>query len=54
MRGAIMYRALLIMMRLSGRRTVGRFMPFDLLVVMRMSGAVSHSMTGDKNDGSRA
>ena len=45
-RGAIVYCALLIMMRLSGRRTVGQFTPFDLLVVMLLSEAVSNSMTG--------
>jgi len=45
-RGAIVYCALLFMMRLSGRRTVGQFTPFDLLVVMLLSEAVSNSMTG--------
>lgn len=45
-RGAIVYCALLVMMRLSGRRTVGQFTPFDLLVVMLLSEAVSNSMTG--------
>lgn len=45
-RGAIVYCALLIMMRLSGRRTVGQFTPFDLLVVMLLSESVSNSMTG--------
>lgn len=45
-RGAIVYCALLAMMRLSGRRTVGQFTPFDLLVVMLLSEAVSNSLTG--------
>jgi len=45
-RGAIVYCALFVMMRLSGRRTVGQFTPFDLLVVMLLSEAVSNSMTG--------
>jgi len=45
-RGAIVYCALLAMMRLSGRRTVGQFTPFDLLVVMLLSESVSNSMTG--------
>lgn len=45
-RGAIVYCALLAMMRISGRRTVGQFTPFDLLVVMLLSEAVSNSMTG--------
>jgi len=46
LRGAIVYCALLLMMRLSGRRTVGQFTPFDLLVVMLLSEAVSNSMSG--------
>ena len=45
-RGAIVYCALLLMMRLSGRRTVGQFTPFDLLVVMLLSESVSNSLTG--------
>ena len=45
-RGAIVYCALLVMMRVSGRRTVGQFTPFDLLVVMLMSEAVSNSLSG--------
>lgn len=45
-RGAIVYCALLAMMRLSGRRTVGQFTPFDLLVVMLLSESVSNSLTG--------
>ena len=46
LRGAIVYCALLLMMRLSGRRTVGQFTPVDLLVVMLLSEAVSNSMSG--------
>jgi uncharacterized membrane protein YcaP (DUF421 family) len=34
------------MVRLSGRRTVGQFTPFDLLVVMLLSEAVSNSLSG--------
>lgn len=45
-RGALVYCALLLMMRLSGKRTVGQFTPFDLLVVMLLSEAVSNSMAG--------
>lgn len=33
-------------MRLSGKRTIGQFTPFDLLVVMLLSEAVSPSLTG--------
>lgn len=45
-RGAVVYVALLAMVRLSGRRTVGQFTPFDLLVVMLLSEAVSNSLSG--------
>ncbi len=34
------------MMRLTGKRTVGQFTPFDLLVVMLVSEAAGPSMTG--------
>jgi uncharacterized membrane protein YcaP (DUF421 family) len=45
-RGAVVYIVLLVMVRLSGRRTVGQFTPFDLLVVMLLSEAVSNSLSG--------
>jgi uncharacterized membrane protein YcaP (DUF421 family) len=45
-RGVIVYCALLILVRLSGKRTVGQFTPFDLLVVMLLSEAVSNSLSG--------
>jgi len=45
-RGAVVYLALLAMVRISGRRTVGQFTPFDLLVVMLLSEAVSNSLSG--------
>lgn len=45
-RGAAVYMVLLLMVRLSGKRTVGQFTPFDLLVVMLLSEAVSNSLSG--------
>lgn len=45
-RGVAIYCALLIMVRLSGKRTVGQFTPFDLLVVMLLSESVSPGLTG--------
>lgn len=45
-RGLTVYLLLLVMVRLSGRRTVGQFTPFDLLVVMLLSEAVSNSLNG--------
>ena len=46
LRASIVYVALLVMMRFSGKRTVGQFTPFDLLVVMLLSEAVSSSLSG--------
>ena len=45
-RGIVVFCMLLLMVRLSGRRTVGQFTPFDLLIVMLLSEAVSGSLTG--------
>ena len=45
-RGAVVFCTLLLLVRVSGRRTVGQFTPFDLLVVMLLSEAVSNSLTG--------
>lgn len=49
LRAAIIYSALLVMVRLSGRRTVGQFTPFDLLVVMLLSESVSSGMSGGED-----
>lgn len=46
LRAVILYSALLLMVRLSGRRTVGQFTPFDLLVVMLLSESVSSALNG--------
>lgn len=45
-RGVIIYCALLFMVRVSGRRTIGQFTPFDLLVVMLLSESVSSALGG--------
>jgi uncharacterized membrane protein YcaP (DUF421 family) len=42
----VVYLALLVMVRLTGKRTVGQFTPFDLIVVMLLSEAVSNSLSG--------
>jgi uncharacterized membrane protein YcaP (DUF421 family) len=39
---------LLVLVRVSGRRTVGQFTPFDLLVVMLLSESVSNALNGDE------
>lgn len=46
LRAAVVYLALFLMVRLSGKRTVGQFTPFDLLVVMLLSEAVGNALNG--------
>jgi uncharacterized membrane protein YcaP (DUF421 family) len=45
-RAVVVYLALLAMVRLSGKRTVGQFTPFDLLVMLLLSESVSNSLSG--------
>jgi len=45
-RAVAVYLVLMAMVRLSGKRTVGQFTPFDLLVVMLLSESVSNSLSG--------
>lgn len=45
-RSAVVYVCLMLMVRLSGKRTVGQFTPFDLVVVMLLAEAVTDSLTG--------
>ena len=47
LRGTVVYFALLVLVRLSGKRTVGEFTPFDLIVVVLLSEAVSGSLSGE-------
>ena len=49
LRAAAVYLVLMLLVRLSGKRTVGQFTPFDLLVVMLLSEAVSNSLSGEDN-----
>lgn len=46
LRAVFAYSVLLLLMRITGKRTVGQFTPFDLLVVMLVSEAAGPSMTG--------
>jgi uncharacterized membrane protein YcaP (DUF421 family) len=49
-RGFVIYTVLLVMVRITGKRTVGQFTPFDLLVVMLLSEGVSNSLNaGDES-----
>jgi uncharacterized membrane protein YcaP (DUF421 family) len=45
-RASVVYLALLAMVRLTGKRTVAQFTPFDLIVVMLLAEAVSDSLRG--------
>ena len=45
-RAMVIYVALLAMVRLSGKRTVGQFTPFDLMVVILLGEGVSNSLSG--------
>lgn len=45
-RAIIIYAVLLTLVRISGRRTVGQFTPFDLLIVMLLSESVSNALSG--------
>lgn len=46
-RVAVIYSVLLVMVRMSGKRTVGQFTPFDLLVVLLLGEAVTSGLVGD-------
>jgi uncharacterized membrane protein YcaP (DUF421 family) len=45
-RASIVYAVLLVLVRLSGKRTIGQFTPFDLLVVLLLSESVSNALSG--------
>lgn len=47
LRGVVVYFLLLLMLRLSGKRTVGQFTPFDLIVVVLLGNAVQNSLIGE-------
>lgn len=50
LRASIVYFALLALLRVSGKRTVGQFTPFDLLVLVLLGDAVQGSMiAGDES-----
>lgn len=47
LRAAVVYFGLLLMIRLSGKRTVGQFTPFDLILVVLLGNAVQNSLLGE-------
>jgi len=47
LRGVVVYVVALTMIRLVGKRTVGQYTPFDLVVVVLLGTAVQNSLIGD-------
>src|SRR5688572_8492376 len=47
LRAVVVYVALLLMVRLSGKRTVAQFTPFDLVVVMLISEATQSALVAE-------
>jgi uncharacterized membrane protein YcaP (DUF421 family) len=45
-RAALIYAVVLVLMRFSGKRTVGQFTPFDLILVLMLSEAVAGGLVG--------
>src|SRR5947207_4200773 len=48
-RGAVVYTALILILRISGKRQIGQLAPFDLVLLLVLSNAVQNSMTGGDN-----
>lgn len=48
-RSAIVYSALIVILRLTGKRQVGQLAPFDLVLLLVLSNAVQNSMNGGDN-----
>ena len=48
-RGVIVYGALLVLLRISGKRQIGQLAPFDLVLLLVLSNAVQNSMNGGDN-----
>lgn len=46
LRAVIVYVALLVLIRLSGKRTVGEFTPFDLVLMILLGNAMQNAMVG--------
>lgn len=47
LRGVAVYVAVLFLIRIVGKRTVGQYTPFDLVVVVLLGTAVQNSLIGD-------
>src|SRR5512137_845375 len=49
LRAFVVYIALLLLLRLTGKRQVGQLAPFDLVLLLVLSNAVQNSMNGGDN-----
>lgn len=47
LRAAVVYVVLLVLIRLSGKRTMGQFTPFDMLLIVLLGTAVQNSLIGE-------
>ena len=47
LRATVVYVVILVLVRLSGKRTIGQFTPFDMLVVVLLGSAVQNSLLGE-------
>lgn len=47
LRATAVYVFVLVLLRVSGKRTVGQFTPFDLIVLVLVGESVGHSMVGE-------
>ncbi len=47
LRALAVYAALLVMVRLSGKRSVGQFTPFDMILLILLGTAVQNSLIGE-------
>ena len=47
LRSIVVYSVILIMIRIAGKRTIGQFTPFDLVVILLLGNAVQNSVISD-------
>ena len=48
-RGVVVYVLVMVLMRLSGKRAVGQFTPFDLVMLILIGNAVQNGINGGEN-----
>jgi uncharacterized membrane protein YcaP (DUF421 family) len=49
LRGAVVYVLVMVLMRMSGKRAVGQFTPFDLILLILIGNAVQNGINGGDN-----